>query len=65
MNDKKKIIISDRYSALGVPYPDLETMCKGRCEGLGVYPEVNTDLDSTEETKFVKCEDCNGTGKRI
>lgn len=59
MND---IEITDRYKTLGVPYPDPETMCKGQCEGLGVYPQINHDLDSKEETKFVKCEDCNGTG---
>lgn len=29
---------TDRYQALGVPYPNPETMCKGRCEGTGVYP---------------------------
>jgi hypothetical protein len=29
---------TDRYKALGVPYPDPETMCKGQCEGLGVVP---------------------------
>ncbi len=30
--------ITDRYKALGIPYPDPETMCKGQCEGLGVVP---------------------------
>lgn len=30
---------TDRYKALGIPYPDLETMCKGQCEGTGVYPQ--------------------------
>lgn len=29
----------DRYTALGIPYPDPETMCKGPCEGVGVYPQ--------------------------
>lgn len=29
----------DRYKALGVPYPDPRTMCKGPCEGLGVHAE--------------------------
>lgn len=28
----------DRYEALGIPYPEPETMCKGECEGAGVYP---------------------------
>lgn len=29
----------DRYKALGIPYPDLETMCVGDCEGTGIYPQ--------------------------
>jgi len=30
--------VTDRYQALGIPYPDLETMCKGQCDGTGFYP---------------------------
>lgn len=29
---------TDRYQALGIAEPDPATMCKGRCEGCGVYP---------------------------
>jgi hypothetical protein len=29
---------TDRYQALGIPYPDINTMCKGHCEGTGIYP---------------------------
>jgi hypothetical protein len=29
---------TDRYKALGIPYPDQRTMCKGQCEGIGFYP---------------------------
>jgi hypothetical protein len=29
---------TDRYEALGIPYPDLDTVCKGQCEGTGVIP---------------------------
>ena len=29
---------TDRYQALGMPSPDPATMCKGDCEGTGVYP---------------------------
>ena len=32
------IEIIDRYKALGIPYPDLEIMCKGQCEGTGFIP---------------------------
>lgn len=30
--------MTDRYTALGLPYPDPSTMCKGQCEGTGMYP---------------------------
>ena len=29
---------TDRYEALGMPYPDPETMCQGQCEGIGSVP---------------------------
>ncbi len=29
---------SDRYSAMGIPRPDPNTMCRGKCEGTGVVP---------------------------
>jgi hypothetical protein len=32
------IEIVDRYSALGIPAPDPETMCDGQCEGTGFIP---------------------------
>jgi len=95
----------DRYQALGIPYPDPETMCPGQCEGIGLIPvhfsetdailrnlwiqaevkqreqikkgkkraslllirgykkngRILTDLD--DGYHFVKCPDCNGTGK--
>ena len=101
---------TDRYQALGIPYPDQKTMCKGQCEGTGWVPvrgEIN-DVDGLlymEEGEdprlialwreahekshtikqriksaikcrdvrilfrkcdgwhFVKCPDCNGTGR--
>lgn len=53
----EKIIVTDRY---GGNYPDLKTMCKGQCEGLGVYPKYNQEK---KDWDFVKCEECNGTGK--
>jgi DnaJ-class molecular chaperone len=53
--------ITDRYRALGIPYPDPETMCKGQCEGTGVVPTE----DEHGEWQFLKCEECNGTGKLV
>lgn len=32
------IEFTDRYQALGIPYPDPATVCKGQCDGCGVYP---------------------------
>lgn len=74
-----EIEFTDRYQALGIPYPKLETMCLGQCEGTGFVPVMANDEDETfrslwreaEEKSpsddgwhFVKCPDCNGTGKR-
>ena len=33
-----EITFTDRYQALGIPYPDPKTMCNGSCEGVGMYP---------------------------
>lgn len=49
--------VTDRYQALGIPYPNPKTICQGQCEGTGwvpvyhsigdkdrsVYPEDETD----------------------
>ncbi len=40
---KASIIWEDRYTALGLPYPDPDTVCKGQCEGLGVVPIFFSD----------------------
>lgn len=37
---------TDRYQALGIPYPDLATMCRGQCEGTGVVPVYMSKGDS-------------------
>lgn len=63
-----KHTFTDRYQALGIPYPDPKTMCKGPCEGVGVYPEPRQrNPDGTipvgTEWDFVTCPDCSGTGK--
>jgi len=81
------IEFTDRYQATGKPYPDVKTMCKGYCEGMGLYPtekanlnkeaceakggrltivgQVNEDGKPNEENDsvFVECPDCKGTGK--
>lgn len=69
----------DRYQALGIPYPDPDTMCRDQCEGTGWVPVAEDDreepwrslwLAAEAEQKaddgwhFVKCPSCDGTGKR-
>lgn len=36
---------TDRYKALGIPYPDPLTMCDGDCEGTGWVPVRSADTD--------------------
>jgi hypothetical protein len=75
------IEFTDRYQALGIPYPDVNTVCKGRCQGTGVVPvslEYATDsrfielwhkaekeCPSEDDWHFVDCPDCDGTGKKL
>jgi len=69
---------TDRYDALGIPQPDVETMCKGQCEGIGVVPifrgcespwdvlwlEAEAKEPAEDGWHFVKCPECGGTGKK-
>jgi len=72
-----KYEFTDRYQALGIPYPKCE--CNGQCEGTGFVPVTKDDTEEPFRTlwleaeakepsddgwHFVKCPDCNGTGKR-
>jgi len=75
------LVFTDRYQALGIPYPDPKTCCPGHCEGMGVVPiklDYNDDpvfvqLWEQAEAKepsedgwhFVKCPTCGGTGKVV
>ena len=70
---------TDRYQALGIPYPDPKIMCKDQCEGTGWVPVKQDDEEpwktlwleaekkkpSDDEYHFVKCPACEGTGKMI
>lgn len=40
------VIITDRYSALGMDRPNPDTVCDGQCEGTGVIPHYkgNSEL---------------------
>jgi hypothetical protein len=70
---------TDRYRALGIPYPNPKTICEGQCEGTGFVPIASDERDtkfkrlwdaaeaeehSEDGWHLVKCPDCNGTGKR-
>jgi hypothetical protein len=72
-------MVDTRYSALGMPTPDVRTMCHGQCEGTGWIPCKSDDsspilrglwLAAEAEKRtddgwhFVRCPDCHGTGKR-
>ena len=73
------IKFTDRYQVASIPYPNSETMCQGHCEGMGVFPVHSGEQDKkllalwkTAELKspandgwhFVKCFECNGTGRK-
>ena len=72
-----KIEFTDRYKALGIPYPDPKTMCEGQCEGIGRYPEndktdplwievhAKSHKEECDGWHFVRCLDCKGTGKKV
>lgn len=44
---------TDRYDALGIPYPDPETMCKGQCDGVGAYPTKLEDATPEEGKRWL------------
>ena len=50
------IIVSDRYSATGRLHPDPETVCEGKCEGMGIYPLQRGELNA---------EACKAKGGRL
>lgn len=75
-----QIYFTDRYDALGMDHPDHRTMCKGQCEGTGMVPIKDDDMEepwralwleaeaehpAADGWHFVKCPDCGGSGKRV
>lgn len=45
---RESIVVSDRYTALGIPHPDPKTMCKAQCEGTGWVPVYMPEGDTRE-----------------
>lgn len=58
---KIPIVWEDRY---GGQWPHPSIVCEGRCEGLGFYPIQGLEKTSWDRWTFVKCEQCNGTGRK-
>jgi len=46
--------VSDRYTALGIPHPDPETMCDGHCEGTGWVPVYMAEGDKRDDPKLAR-----------
>ena len=46
-----EIEITDRYRALGIPYPNQETCCEGQCEGTGAVPFCNPDFRLNDDAR--------------
>ena len=44
-----EIEVTDRYKALGIPYPDPETVCQGQCEGTGWVPVYISSGDDRKD----------------
>lgn len=44
--------LTDRYEALGIPYPDPQTMCRGECEGTGIVPVQQWEEDTGPEARY-------------
>lgn len=59
-----EIEFTDRYQALGIPYPDPETMCLGQCEGTGIVPVHFSDDDPVFKALWLECHNrvCNPRG---
>lgn len=61
-----EIEFTDRYQALGIPYPDTETMCRGQCEGIGRVPISQNDPTEPwkslwlDEHAKIHAEPCDG-----
>lgn len=71
---------TDRYAAIGMPYPNRETMCLGECDGTGYVPikkshslkepwkslwhAAEAEDPAEDGWHFVTCPSCNGTGLR-
>lgn len=72
------LVFTDRYQALGIPYPDPSTMCRSKCEGTGIVPvpknargrwrvlwlAAEQREHAADGWHFVRCPDCGGSGIR-
>ena len=73
------IELTNRYDALGVPLPDPDTMCLGRCEGTGWVLIPKDEMEEPWRSMWLEaeakepvadgwhefvCPDCKGTRLR-
>ena len=58
-----EIVLHDRYSALGIPRPRLETMCLGDCEGTGWVPVYRAVGDERTGSRIVPLDNHVGEEK--
>jgi sarcosine oxidase delta subunit len=60
-----EVEFTDRYQALGIPYPDQQTMCKSHFEGTGVYPQRMDDATEAELSAWLEAhhKTCNPRGR--
>ena len=54
-----EIEFTDRYQALGIPWPDPKTMCEGLCEGTGMVPVSRDDPEEPYHTLWLEAEAVN------
>ena len=52
--EKVELEFTDRYQALGIPYPDPKTQCKGHCEGTGFVPIKKDEDFNKYDPRFQK-----------
>lgn len=52
----ESVEFTDRYQALGIPYPDPETMCPGECEGTGFIPVHKDEQEEPWHTLYLQAE---------
>ena len=58
---------TDRYRAMGIPYPDPATVCNGQCEGTGLVPIKYDEENEPFATLYLQAHErgCVGIRNRL